>query len=195
MNLPNKLTLVRMFLVPAVVAFILYDFASHRWLIAGLLFGAAAITDAIDGHIARSRGLVTDFGKLMDPVADKMLVIATLVAFIAKGLCSPWIAIIVLLREFLVTSIRMVSSAKGIVIPANWWGKAKTITQMVAIVIVFVVQYAFYLCDILGVDLLTSVKDGISMGVSAALWISAAATIISGIVYAKQSGDIFKDVK
>ena len=190
MNLPNKLTLMRMLLIPLVVVFILYDFAPHRWLIAGLLFGVAAVTDAFDGRIARQRGLVTDFGKLMDPVADKMLVIATLVSFIPLGLCSPWIVIIVLLREFLVTSIRMVSSSKGIVIPANAWGKAKTITQMTAISVVFAIQYFIYL---FGNIVPESVCRVLPVVGDVFLWIAAAATIISGATYVMGSRELFKD--
>jgi len=193
LNLPNKLTLLRMILVPAVVVFILYDFMPHRWLVAGLLFGVAAITDAFDGRIARSRGLITDFGKLMDPVADKMLVIAVLVAFVPLGLCSPWIVIIVLLREFLVTSIRMVSSAKGIVIPANNWGKAKTVTQMTALGVIFAIQYALWLLPELGVALPAAVTTWLPVVGHVLLWISTAATVISGATYVADSKELFKD--
>ena len=133
MNLPNKLTLLRIILVPAVIAAILIDFPFH-FLVAGILFGIAAITDALDGKIARRDNLITDFGKFADPLADKILVISVLVCFVKLNLCGAVPLIIIIFREFTVTSVRLVAAAKGNVIAANMWGKVKTVTQIIAIV-------------------------------------------------------------
>ena len=135
MNLPNKLTLLRIALVPLVIAAILIEFPFH-FLVAGILFGIAAITDALDGKIARRDNLITDFGKFADPLADKILVISVLVCFVKLGLCSAVPLIIIIFREFAVTSVRLVASAKGKVIAANMWGKVKTVSQIVAIITV-----------------------------------------------------------
>ncbi len=199
MNLPNRLTMVRIILIPVVAALLLAAPAGGwlLWLLAGLAFGAAAITDALDGNIARKRGLVTDFGKLMDPVADKLLVTAALVCLVASGLCSAWVLIIVLAREFLITSIRMVAVTKGMVIAANKWGKAKTIIQIAAIVTVIVCRFALSLLGTLGgiaandLVLLNIVSLWLSHGM---LWLSALITLISGAVYAIDARHLFTDM-
>lgn len=201
MNLPNRLTIVRIVLVPFVAALILYDMIPNigilnKWLIAGLVFGAAAITDACDGHIARKHGIVTDFGKLMDPVADKLLVTATLIALTAVKLCSPWVVIIVLLREFLVTSIRMVAAGRGVVIAANNWGKAKTIIQIIAIVAVIVLEYAGYIITLFELPISADIiADVIAIGSGVCMWTAAAVTLISGAVYVYQNIELFKNAK
>jgi len=196
MNLPNKLTMVRIVLIPVVAALLLAAPSAGwlLWLLAGLAFGAAAITDALDGNIARKRGLVTDFGKLMDPVADKLLVTAALVCMVASGLCPAWVLIIVLAREFLITSIRMVAVAKGTVIAANKWGKAKTIIQIAAIVTVIVAQFALALLTALGIEpgtVVTAAAHWLGQGM---LWLSAAITVISGVVYAVDARHLFRDM-
>ncbi len=196
MNLPNRLTMVRIVLIPVVTVLLLL--APEKgwlfWLLGGLAFGAASITDALDGSIARKRGLVTDFGKLMDPVADKLLVTSALVCFVACGLCSPWVLIIVLAREFLITSIRMVAVTKGIVIPANIWGKVKTVIQIVAIVTVIVAQFAMSGLGALGVGLPAFVSTAAHWLCEGLLWLCAAMTVISGVVYAVGARDLFKDM-
>lgn len=192
MNLPNRLTLIRMILVPFVAIFTLYEFtavpvlAEHRWLIAGLLFGAAAVTDALDGNIARKRGLITDFGKLMDPVADKMLVMSVFICFLTLGLCSPWIVIIMLLREFVVTSIRMVAAGRGSVMAANKWGKAKTVTQTAAIGIAYAVMYVHTLVP-------ENIAAYADIAVQVCFWAAAVMTLISGAIYVYESREIFLD--
>lgn len=196
MNLPNKLTMVRIILVPVVAALLLYAPTGGwlYWLLGGLAFGAASITDALDGNIARKRGLVTDFGKLMDPVADKLLVTSALVCMVSTGLCSSWVLIIVLAREFLITSIRMVSVTKGIVIPANVWGKVKTVIQITAIVTVIVCQFALSGLDALGVEvpaLVSTIAYWLGEGL---LWLCAAITVISGAVYAVGAKKLFSDM-
>lgn len=196
MNLPNRLTLLRIILIPVVVALLLYapQVGWLFWLLGGLTFGAAAITDALDGNIARKRGLVTDFGKLMDPVADKLLVTAALVCFVSIGLCSAWVLIIVLAREFLITSIRMVSLTKGVVIPANMWGKVKTVIQIIAIVTVIVAQFALSGLSALGIEtpqLVNAIAYWLGEGL---LWLCAVVTVVSGIVYAVDAKELFTDM-
>ena len=197
MNLPNRLTIFRIVFVPVVAALIMYPIVPdvwviNRWLIAGLAFGLAAITDAFDGSIARKRGITTDFGKLLDPVADKLLVAGSLIALMMVGLCSPWIIIIVLFREFLVTSMRMIQAGRGNIIPANNWGKAKTVIQIVAIVTVFVTQYIKYIIAHFKIGVPDIVPQIGDIAAQALLWISAVVTLISGAVYLFQSREIFK---
>lgn len=151
-NLPNKLTILRMILVPVVMVFILYPALTGNshilyGIIPALLFVITAVTDFIDGKIARKYNLITDFGKFMDPVADKFMVIGALVAItVANDTLRPfmvWVAIIVIFRELAVTSVRLVVSGEGIVVPANWLGKCKTMTQSISIV-VFLIEHLFW---------------------------------------------------
>ena len=131
MNLPNKLTVLRMVMIPFFVAFVLMDGIAHHFLWAALVFAAASFTDLLDGRIARKYHLVTDFGKFMDPLADKLLVVSALVCFVALDFTGPVVVIVILAREFLVTSLRLVAASKQIVIAADRWGKYKTVSQMV----------------------------------------------------------------
>ena len=174
MNLPNKLTVLRIVLTPFYLAAMLIDFQYH-YLVAALIFIVASVTDFLDGNIARKNNLVTTFGKLCDPVADKMLTTAALLAFMHLDLCNIWIVMIVLTREFLVTSFRLVASAQGVVIPAGILGKIKTVSQMVfSIVIMLMVHF----WQIFGMEYATlSLVSNILMGISAFL------TVISGVKY------------
>ena len=133
MNLPNKLTVMRMALIPVFLVFMLVESIPHRYLIAAVIFAAASFTDYLDGHIARRDGLVTNFGKLMDPLADKLLVFSALVCFIELEMSSALIVFIILAREFLVTSVRLIAAEQGTVIAADIWGKMKTVSQPPAI--------------------------------------------------------------
>ena len=133
MNLPNKLTVGRIILVPFFVAAMLIDFPLHH-LVALIIFVIASLTDMLDGKIARKNNLVTDFGKFADPLADKILVLAALLCFVQNGYCDCVAVIIVLFREFSVTSIRLISASKGKVVAANIFGKIKTVSQMIAII-------------------------------------------------------------
>ena len=135
MNLPNKLTVMRMALIPVFLVFMLAESIPHRYLIAAVIFAAASFTDYLDGHIARRDGLVTNFGKLMDPLADKLLVFAALVCFIELEMSSALIVFIILAREFLVTSVRLIAAEQGTVIAADIWGKMKTVSQIVWVLI------------------------------------------------------------
>lgn len=188
MNLPNKLTMMRIFLIPFVMIFVLVEGIPHRWLLGMIFFIIASITDMLDGKIARSRNLITDFGKLMDPVADKMLVMSTLVCFVQEEICGAWVVAIILFREFLVTSVRMVAADKGIVIPANIWGKVKTVTQMVAISGIFIGNSLLEFTAI--PTIIGTILTNISMVI---LYAAVVATILSGAVYVYDSRDLFKD--
>lgn len=131
MNLPNKLTLFRIILIPFFVFFLLTDFVPFSRYIALGIFALASLTDLLDGKIARKYNLITNFGKFMDPIADKLLVCAALIAFVELKLLPSWIVIILIAREFIVSGFRLVASDAGIVLAAGWGGKFKTATQMV----------------------------------------------------------------
>lgn len=141
MNLPNKLTMMRMCMIPVIVLLMM---AGGRacGLIAVLLFAVASFTDFLDGHIARSRGLVTDFGKFMDPIADKLLVTAVMIMMVERGLMAGWILVIFVAREFIVSGLRLVAAGKGTVLAAGKLGKIKTATQMAALIVALSCYYA-----------------------------------------------------
>lgn len=132
MNLPNKLTLFRIFLIPVFIIVMLLNI-QNQYLIVCIIFIIASITDAMDGYIARKYNLVTDFGKFMDPLADKLLVISALICMIEKGLVLGWMVIIIVARELTVSILRAIAAADGKVIAASGGGKLKTISQMIAI--------------------------------------------------------------
>ncbi|MGL6105937.1 CDP-diacylglycerol--glycerol-3-phosphate 3-phosphatidyltransferase [Romboutsia sp.] len=134
MNLPNKLTLFRIFLIPVFIVVMLLNIP-NKYLIACIIFIVGSITDAMDGHIARKYNLVTDFGKFMDPLADKLLVISALTCMIEAGLVASWMVIIIVSRELTVSILRAIAAADGKVIAASSGGKLKTISQMVSIIV------------------------------------------------------------
>ena len=185
MNLPNKLTVARIILVPFFVAALLINFPLNN-LAALAIFGAASITDLLDGKIARKRGLVTDFGKFADPLADKILVISALLCFVQLGLCDCIAVIIVLFREFAVTSIRLIAASKGKVIAANIWGKVKTVTQMVAIICVLVMQIVLDIGE-LGVCLPCCLSNIFFIIGEGLIWVSTFFAILSGVIYVAQN--------
>ena len=141
MNLPNKLTVLRVVMVPFFVFFMLTDVggAANKW-IALVLFCVASFTDFLDGQIARKNNLVTNFGKFMDPLADKLLVCSAMICLIEMGKLSAWIVIIIIAREFIISGFRLVASDSGIVIAASYWGKFKTVFQM-AMTIVLILDF------------------------------------------------------
>ena len=178
LNLPNKLTLIRMFLAPIYLALMLIEFPYH-YIVALAVFAVASLTDMLDGKIARKNNLITVFGKLLDPLADKMLTTAALLAFMREGWCSIWIVMIVLTREFAVAGIRLIATAQGIVIPANYWGKAKTVSQMVFTIVIMLLAELDVTFDIFanaGWFTLARVSNIM-------LWITAVLTVVSGITY------------
>jgi len=142
MSLANKITIVRIMLVPIFMALLLSDFPYSNF-IAALIFIVAASTDTVDGYIARKRNEVTTFGKFIDPLADKILVTAALVILVEMGKISSIVAIIIITREFIITGFRVIAASEGIVIAASWWGKAKTIIQIIAIVAIILDNIPF----------------------------------------------------
>jgi CDP-diacylglycerol---glycerol-3-phosphate 3-phosphatidyltransferase len=163
LNLPNTLTVLRILLVPVVVVALLDETPNGDAIAAGV-FALAAFTDSLDGYIARQRNAVTTFGKLMDPIADKLLIAAALIALVSLDRLAAWIAMVIIAREFAVTGLRLVAAERGVVIQASWLGKAKTILQVAAIICLIAFNPAP-----LGVDLL--------------VYAAVAATVISGVDY------------
>ena len=136
MNLPNKLTVLRVLLIPFFVWAALGDpVPGYSKYIAVLIFIVASLTDLLDGKIARKYGLVTNFGKFMDPLADKLLVCAALICLVSCGMLSAWMVIVIISREFIISGFRLVASDNGVVIAANYWGKFKTTFQMLMIIV------------------------------------------------------------
>ena len=197
LNLANKLTIFRIILVP-IMAIIPYlnlkgDFLGMpmMYFLMELIFIIASITDKLDGYIARSRNQVTTFGKFLDPLADKILVLTAMVLLVELGKIPAWIPVIVLAREFLVSGYRLIAVEKGgKVIAASIWGKLKTVTQMIAIILVMFDKNAFWDCFRGG---LTGVDFGINLVATLLLLISTFATIFSGIDYMKNGKDLLKD--
>ena len=197
LNLANKLTIFRIILVP-IMAIIPYlklqgDFLGMplMYFLMELIFIVASITAKLDGYIARSRNQVTTFGKFLDPLADKILVLTAMVLLVELGKIPAWIPVIVLAREFLVSGYRLIAVEKGgKVIAASIWGKLKTVTQMIAIILVMFDKNAFWDCFRGG---LTGVDFGINLVATLLLLISTFATIFSGIDYMKNGKDLLKD--
>lgn len=194
MNLPNKLTLLRIILVPFFIIAMLVNFSFH-YLVAGCIFGIASVTDTLDGKIARSRNLVTDFGKFADPLADKILVLTALVCFLQVGLLGSFGAIpviIVLFREFAVSGIRLVAASSGKVVAANIWGKIKTVSQMVGISVIFAMQVVLEVLNAMKIStgFVSEVFYYIGNGL---IWLSTLFTLISGIIYLKDNIGFLKD--
>ena len=176
MNLPNQLTVARFILAPVFLIFLMWQSLPHHTLIAFAIFVIAAATDFIDGKLARKNGQVTVFGKFLDPVADKMLVTAALLGLMQMDLCNIWVVMLVLTREFVVTSVRLVASSDGNVIAANIWGKLKTASQMIFIALVLLLK-ELQLSEILPAGFPLALVSNIFM------WIIAGLTVISGATY------------
>lgn len=183
MNLPNKLTVARIIATPIFMFTMITDFKYH-YVISLVIFVLASLTDMLDGKIARKRGLVTDFGKFLDPLADKMLTTAAYLGFLQSGICSgiTWIVFIVLFREFMITSLRLVCVQSGKVIAANMWGKAKTVSQMIAVIATMFINSLLSFVTVS--DTLAAVLDIV---IAVMLWISAVLTVISGVIYIVQN--------
>jgi CDP-diacylglycerol--glycerol-3-phosphate 3-phosphatidyltransferase len=142
LNLPNFLTLLRILLVPVLVAALLVADEGSGDVLAATVFAIASLTDAVDGWLARRRESITNFGKLMDPVADKLLIIAALLSLVSLGRIDAWVAMVIIAREFTVTVARLGARAEGVVVPANWWGKVKTAVQVLTIFLLILVDPA-----------------------------------------------------
>lgn len=183
MNLPNKLTMARIILVPVFMAVML----SGYYLPALVIFCVAAITDFFDGYLARKHNLVSSFGKIMDPLADKLLVFSALLCFIQMGITAVWAPVIIIAREFFVTSMRVVAVSKGKVIAASWWGKIKTNVQLFALIAVMLLLVV-YGAGIIGKEIAFLWSDVL-------IWISAIFTVASWIAYVFENLSVFKDEK
>lgn len=138
MNLPNKITLFRVAMIPIFLVFMLIPEIPYNRVIAAAIFLIAALSDFLDGYIARKNNLVTNFGKFMDPLADKLLVCSALICFVELEQVAAWIAIIIIAREFIISGFRLIASDNGVVIAASWWGKIKTNVQMVMSVMLII---------------------------------------------------------
>lgn len=167
MNLPNKLTVLRVIMVPFFVFFMLWDGLGETGrYIAAALFILASMTDWLDGYLARKDHLVTDFGKFMDPIADKLLVCSALICLVEKQMLPGWIVIVIIGREFIISGFRLVASDKGVVIAASYWGKFKTVSQMLMVILLIL--------DLGGVFQVIA---------QILVWVSLALTVISLIDY------------
>lgn len=197
MNLANKLTIFRMILVPIMVIIPFLGINSEilgiplTYIIIDIIFIIASITDKLDGYIARSRNQVTTFGKFLDPIADKILVLTAMIMLVEFGKLPAWIPVIVLAREFIVSGYRLIAVEKGgKVVAASVWGKLKTVTQMIAIILAFLDVNAFGACfkgNLTGFALILNAIVTIMM------IIQTIATIFSGYEYLKEGKDLLKD--
>lgn len=190
MNLPNKLTMLRILLVPVFIVLMMAESLPFHLVYALIVFGIAAITDFFDGNLARKYNLVTNFGKCMDPIADKLLVTAAMVMFVEKAWVPGWVVILVLAREFLVSSMRLVAASEGKSIDVNIWGKAKTMVQMIWVtytIAIMAADSAFALPA--QADILLSMLFTLLMVATVAL------TLYSGLLYLKNNLHIFSDYK
>ena len=169
MNLPNKLTLLRIILIPFFMGVLYWGFPGANY-VALAIFAVASVTDLLDGKIARKYNLVTDFGKFADPLADKMLVTAAMLWFVETGKMAAWMLLIVIVREFAVSGLRMIASDKGRVIAAGWSGKVKTASTMVCIVVMFLP--------------IPAVVNTICV------WVITLTTLYSGVEYFVQNKDV-----
>lgn len=179
MNLPNKLTILRIILIPFFLVALMADFVPYGKWIAVAIFCIASLTDMLDGKIARKYNLITNFGKFMDPLADKLLVCSAMIAFIELDRIPAWVVIIIIAREFIISGFRLVASDNGVVIAAGWWGKVKTVVQIIMII--------FIMCDFDG-DITVIIENVL-------IYAALALTVISLLDYLIKNKDVLKDTK
>lgn len=177
MNLPNKITLFRVAMIPFFLVFLLADAIPYGRYIAAVIFVVACLSDALDGHIARKYNLITNFGKFMDPLADKLLVCAALICFVELKLVPAWIVIVIIAREFIISGFRLVASDNGVVIAANYWGKFKTTAQMIMCVL-FIVHLDHPVFHVLE---------------TVFMYLALVLTVISLIEYMAKNADVLKE--
>ena len=177
MNLPNKLTMFRVVLIPFFVVFMLVNITTVDKWIALAIFIIASLTDLLDGKIARKYNLVTNFGKFMDPLADKLLVCSALICLVALNKIPAWIVIIIIAREFIISGFRLIASDNGVVIAASYWGKFKTTFQMVMICLM--------IADISAINLITEIV----------MWVALILTVVSLVDYLVKNKDVMKETK
>lgn len=177
MNLPNKLTMLRVIMIPFFIVFLLIPVTPYDKWIALAIFIVASLTDLLDGKIARKYNLVTNFGKFMDPLADKLLVCSALICLIELDKIPAWMVIIIIAREFIISGFRLVASDNGVVIAASYWGKFKTTFQMAAVCLL--------IADIAAIHVVTQII----------LWIAVILTVVSLVDYLIKNKDVMKDKK
>ncbi len=200
MNLPNKLTLFRIILVPIMVIVSFFDIpgsflgiSTTMWIME-LIFIIASITDKLDGYLSRKNNQVTNFGKFLDPIADKILVVAAMILFVEMGRLPAWIPIIVIFREFAVSGYRLIAvQNSGKVIAANVWGKLKTVTQMIAIILMFLTTQPYFAFVNSALTYMTTGDFVMNILASIFMTVSVIATIFSGYEYLKGGKDLLKD--
>lgn len=181
MNLANKLTTFRVILVPIFLLCISWENVPHGSIVALIIFLVAAITDQLDGYVARSRNQITDFGKFMDPLADKLLVTTALVVLIRYNLVPAWAVAIIIAREFAVSGLRSLAASQGNVIAASWWGKVKTVIQIIFIIIaliqlVIISEQTMFYSILNSLNIINIIKD-------VTMYLTVIATVLSGIDY------------
>ena len=178
MNLPNKLTVLRVIMIPFFVIFMMFPVVGNAsQIVALVIFIAASLTDMLDGRIARKYNLITDFGKFMDPLADKMLVSSALICLVALWRIPAWIVIVIISREFIISGFRLIAADKGIVIAASYWGKFKTVFQMVMVILMIL--------DLPALNVLTRIV----------MWIALILTVVSLIDYLYKNKGVLSDVR
>lgn len=177
MNLPNKLTILRVIMIPFFVFFMLWPVVPYSNLIAVAIFCIASFTDFLDGYIARRDGLVSNFGKFMDPLADKLLVGAALICLIETGQLPALVVIIIISREFIISGFRLIASDNGVVIAASYWGKFKTVSQMAMVIVLILNIPALYMVG------------------QILIWVSTILTVVSLADYIVKNKDVLKDTK
>lgn len=188
MNLANKLTLIRIFLVPVFLVFIAMKDIPYGSFIATFIFILASLTDKLDGYIARSRNQITNFGKFMDPLADKLLVTAALISLVELQVVPSWAAVVIIAREFAISGLRSIAAAQGRVIAASWWGKIKTVIQIVAIILLLL-QVNIHDAKLLKIFVLNNhyVKQFFIIVPTIMLMIAVVVTLISGYDYFRKN--------
>lgn len=196
MNTPNRLTVARILMAPLFLWVLLWEFPFH-YLAACVIFVVAAITDLLDGRIARRMGLVTNLGKFLDPIADKMLTTAAFVGFLAIGRMNPWALMLILTREFAVTSVRLMAAGSGTVIAANTFGKTKTVFQYIAIIYTMVaMELASWQWGLLANIALPDALFTVPLVLSDILiWVATILTVASGIQYVWRNRAFFSSGK
>ena len=179
MNLPNKITIFRVCMIPVFLVFMLVPSIPYGNYIATAVFAIACASDALDGHIARKHNLVTNFGKFMDPLADKLLVCSALICFVELSYMPAWIVIVIIAREFIINGFRLIASDNGVVIAASYWGKFKTIAQMITCILL-IVQLPFAWVEVVE---------------QVFIWLSLILTVVSLCEYIWKNRDVLKETK
>jgi len=202
MNLPNKITVSRILLVPVFVILLLVQFPYNN-IVAFFVFLIASCTDFVDGHLARSRNLVTNFGKFLDPIADKLLVTAALIALVGQDKIPSWFVTVIIAREFIVTGMRLLANGEGRVIAASMWGKAKTVTQIIAISLLLLDNYRLpadesdvfmigKLQELFGLGAAQTLGSVIGILATIMMLVALVITVYSGYDYLAKNKDVLK---